>query len=247
MEGENNVENKKIYILGMARIGYEVAKLLSQRKNKVLITYTQEQDEDKVNELKSLGVEYAVLTSQEELLDETFDYVIRNPGISFEHPCVLKAQKLGIPVTNEIEVAYHFLPKDVTIIGITGSNGKTTTTTLIYEFLHAMGKSVYLGGNIGYPLSSLVNKIKSGDILVLEISAQQLYDCVDFKTNIGVLTNLSEVHLDSFKTYDNYKKVKAHIFKYHTANELAILNLGNADVLEITKKIKSRKIYFLVS
>lgn len=237
-------ENKKIFILGMARSGYEAAKLLIQRKNRVLITDMKEQDEEKVNELKSLGVEYIITNNQEELLDNTYDYVIKNPGISYEHPCVVKAQKLGIPVICEVEVAYHLLPKDVKIIGITGSNGKTTTTTLVYEFLHTMGKSVYIGGNIGFPLCSLVNKLKSGDILVLEISGHQLHDCIDFKTDISIMTNLSEVHLDFFKTYANYKNMKARIFNHHTKNDLAILNLGNNDVLEVTENIKSRKVYF---
>ena len=88
-------------------------------------------------------------------------------------------------VINEIEMAYHFLPKNVKIVGITGSNGKTTTTTMIYEILKRKYDNVYLGGNIGYPLAQIVNDIKDNSILVMEISDHQLCDMYEFKTNIS--------------------------------------------------------------
>ena len=128
-------ENKKIFILGMARSGYEAAKLLSKHNNTILITDRKEQKEEHVNELKELGVDIQIVDDPINLLDETFDYVIKNPGIKLDHPIVVKAKQLGIAVTNEVEVAYSFLPDTIKIIGITGSNGKTTTTTLIYEIL----------------------------------------------------------------------------------------------------------------
>ena len=237
-------ECKKIFILGMARSGYEAAKVLIKRHNRVLITDIKEQDEEQVGELKELGVDYVITDTPEVLLDESFDYVVKNPGISYNHACIKKANSLGIKVVNEIEVAYNLLPKDVKIIGVTGSNGKTTTTTLIYEFLHEMGKSVYIGGNIGYPLCSLLDRVKSGDILVLEISGHQLHDCEYFKTNISVMTNLSEVHLDFFETYENYKANKARIFDHHIQNDIAILNLDDADVMMVSKNIASQKRYF---
>lgn len=237
-------ESKKIFILGMARSGYEAAKVLITRKNIVLITDMKEQDVNQVNELKELGVDYVITDSPDVLLDESFDYLIKNPGISYEHPCVKKANEIGVKVINEVEVAYNLLPKGVKIIGITGSNGKTTTTTLIYEFLHAMGQRVYIGGNIGFPLCSLINKVKSGDTLVLEISGHQLHDFENFKANISVMTNLSEVHIDFFGTYENYKLNKTRIFDHHNKNDIAILNLDNADVLECTKDIPSQKLYF---
>lgn len=236
-------KNKKIFILGMARSGYEAAKLLAS-DNTVLVTDMKEQDEEKVKELNSLGVNVVITNEPVNLLDDSFDYLVKNPGIKFEHPCVEKAESLKIPVINEVEVAYHFLPDDVKIIGITGSNGKTTTTTLTYEFLKEANYPVHLGGNIGVPVCALVNNVKNNDILVLEISGHQLHDMPHFKTNIGVMTNLSEVHIDHFGTYENYKKNKARIFQHHTDNEIAILNLENEDVINETKNINSKKIYF---
>ena len=235
-------ENKKIFILGMARSGYEAAKLLAL-KNTILITDRKEQELSKVEDLQKLNVNVFITEDPIELLDSTYDYVIKNPGIKLNHPIVEKAKKLNIPVINEVEVAYHFLPK-VKIIGVTGSNGKTTTTTLIYKILKQAKLPVHLGGNIGYPLCSLVNKCKDGDILVLEISGHQLHDCHDFKTDIGVMTNLSEVHIDHFGSYENYKNNKKLIFRHHTKDDIAILNAENSDVLDVTKNIKSTKLFF---
>ncbi|MBQ9318409.1 MAG: UDP-N-acetylmuramoyl-L-alanine--D-glutamate ligase [Bacilli bacterium] len=235
-------KNKRIFILGMARSGYEAAKLLAP-DNTILITDKKEQELSKVKELEQLGVVVKIMDDPINLLDDTYDYVIKNPGIKIDHPIVVKAEELKIPVINEVEVAYHFLPK-VKIVGITGSNGKTTTTTLTYEILKKANLPVHLGGNIGYPLCSLVNRCKDGDILVLEISGHQLHDCKNFKTDIGVMTNLSEVHIDHFGSYDNYKYNKSLIFRNHTSNDIAILNADNYDVLGVTKDIKSKKYYF---
>ena len=235
-------KNKKIFILGMARSGYEAAKLLSKH-NTVLITDRKEQELSKVKELENNGVNVVITEDPINLLDETYDYVVKNPGIKLDHPIVVKAERLNISVINEVEVAYHYLP-NVKIIGITGSNGKTTTTTLTYEILKAANLPVYLGGNIGYPVCSLVDKCKDGDILVLEISGHQLHDCRDFKTDIGVMTNLSEVHIDHFGSYENYKYNKSLIFRHHTDKDIAILNKENSDVIDVAKAIKSKKLYF---
>ena len=238
------IKNKKVFILGMARSGYECAKMLSKHNNQILITDMKEQNIDHVKELEQLGVKFIISETPDEMLDDSFDYLIKNPGIRRDHKCVLKAKELNIPVINEVEAAYYFFPQNINIIGITGSNGKTTTTTLIYEILKEANLPVYLGGNIGYPVSSLVEKVKENDILVLEISDHQLVDMYDFKTNISVLTNLVEVHLDFHDSYDTYKNMKKKIFNKHTSNDVAILNNDNNDVLELTKDINSNKKYF---
>ena len=237
-------DNKKIFILGMARSGYEVAKLLATKNCDILITDQKEQDKEKVEELKSLGIDVIITKNQEDLLDNSFDYVIKNPGIHIDVPPVLKAKKLNIPVINEAEVAYHYLPENVKIIGITGSNGKTTTTTLIYEVLKEANLPVHLGGNIGLPFSSLIDKIKERDILVIELSAQQLHDFNHFKTDISVLTNLIETHMEYFFTLENYMNSKKRIFKFHNKENLAIINYSDEYSMKITEDIASDKIYF---
>ena len=237
-------DNKKMFILGMARSGYEVAKVLANHNCDIVITDMKEQDEEKVKELKELGVNLIITDKPADLLDDSFSYVVKNPGIKLDHPVCLKANDLNIPIINELEVAYHYLPKNVKIVGITGSNGKTTTTTLTYNILKEAGLPVHLGGNIGYPMCSLLESVKENDILVLEISGHQMHDFKDFKIDIGVMTNLSPTHLDHFGTYENYIKNKVRIFKYHNNNDIAILNGNNIDVLNNTKDIKSTKIYF---
>ena len=171
------------------------------------ILYTcdkKDQDINHIEELEELGVTFIKSEDPIDLIDSSFDLVIKNPGIQYNHPLILKAIELGISVVNEVEVAYHFLPSDAFIIAVTGANGKTTTTTLCYEFVKAMGLNVHLGGNIGYPLSQIVENVKSKDVVVLEISAQQLHDLYDFKPNVSILTNLVPVHIDFFGDYQNY-------------------------------------------
>lgn len=234
-------KNKKIFILGMGRSGVSVAKLLCNDNN-VLITDMKENKED-ISLLENLGVEVKITDKQEELLDSTYDVIVKNPGIKLDHPVVLKAKELNIPIITELEVAYRYLP-NVKIIGITGSNGKTTTTTIIYNILKEAGLPVHLAGNIGLPLCNQISDIKDDDILVVEISSHQLVNLDKFKVDIAVLTNLSPVHLDHFGTYDNYKKNKLRIFNNQSEKDIAILNKGDNEVFELTKNLTAKKLYF---
>lgn len=238
------IKDKNILILGMARSGISIAKLLAKYNNKIVITDLKEQKEEIVKELEALNIKIIISNHQEELVNDSFDYVIKNPAIRRDNAAVIKAKGLGIPVINEIEASYYFLPKDVKIITITGSNGKTTTTTMVYELLKHSSHTVHVGGNIGIPLSSFVEDIKPNDILVLEISDHQLCDMYHFKSDISVLTNLSETHIDFHGSYEIYKQTKKKIFNHHTEKDIAILNKSNIDVMNLTKDIEDQKIYF---
>lgn len=240
-------QNKKILVLGAARSGTACCFKLIKLNNEVVLNDAKEEnkiDKEKIQELKNMGVKCVFGSHPDELLDETFDYVIKNPGIRNDHKYVLKANELNIPVINEVEFAYHLLPK-VKLIAITGTNGKTTTTTLTYNILkNYYGERVKLAGNIGYPLTSILDSIKENDILVMEISCQQLANLDKFKPDIALLTNLSPAHIDFFGDYATYKKVKAKLFKNQTKDDIAIINEDNLDSLEETKNILSRKLYF---
>ena len=235
-------KNKKIFVLGMGKSGKSVAKLLS-KDNHVLITDMKCDNLDEISELEKLGVNVIITKDQTSIFDNTYDYVVKNPGVRLDHPVVLKAQKFNIPVITELEVAYRYLP-EVKIIGITGSNGKTTTTTITYEFLKTAGLPVHLAGNIGLPLCDQIDDIKKGDILVVEVSSHQLVNLDKFKADIAVLTNLYQVHLDFFGTYEKYKLNKLRIFINQSANSVAILNKGDSEVYELTKDLKASKKYF---
>ena len=122
-------ENKKILILGLARSGYQAAKLLIKRNNDVYLNEFKSEDKldiEQVSELRELGVKLILGSHPDDLIDDSFDYLIKNPGVPIDHKYVLKCKELGIPVINEVEMAYHLLPSDVSIIGITGTNGKTS-------------------------------------------------------------------------------------------------------------------------
>ena len=240
-------QNKKILVLGAARSGMACCFKLIEFNNEVIFNdYKEEKllDQTKIKFLREHGVKCVFGSHPDNLLDKTIDYLIKNPGIKNNHKYVLEAKKLGIPVINEVEFAYNLLPK-VKLITITGSNGKTTTTSLTYNILkEAYQEKVHLAGNIGYPLTSILNEIKENDIIVMEISCQQLANLDTFKPDIALLTNLSPAHIDFFGSYENYKQTKIKLFKNQTESDLAILNYDDQESLEMTKDIKSQKLYF---
>ena len=246
--GDFMFQNKKILILGMARSGYEAAKYLSKWDNTVVLNDGKEekkQNEAQVNELKSLGVELIFGSHPDQLLDSSFDYLIKNPGVPIDHKYVLKAKELGIEVINEVEMAYRMLPRDITLVGITGTNGKTTTTTLTYNILkEAFKERVHLAGNIGYPLCSILDKLKKDDIIVMEVSCQQGENIKEFKPHIGLFTNIDQAHIDFMKTFEHYKEVKKRMFYNQTSEDIAILNMENEEVMKELKNIKSITKYF---
>ena len=239
-------ENKKILILGFARSGYDAAKFLIKRNNEVIVTDQKEIYNEKYEELKQLGVKFEMGNTKEELLNESIDYLIKSPGVPIDHEYVLKAKKLGIEVINEVEMAYRLIREKhkIKLIAVTGSNGKTTTTTLIYNILKQQKNNVHLAGNIGYPLSGFIDKIKENDILVMEISCQQLENLTEFKPDIAVMTNITEAHIDFMKTYEHYKYVKSKLLQNQTKEDIAIINKESKDLLEITQNAKSTKKYY---
>ncbi len=237
------MKNKKVFILGMARSGYEAAKILA-KDNTVFITDMKEQEEKQVEELKKLGVKIVICDDPINYLDDSYDLMVKNPGIKYDHKTVVKAKELGIEVINELELAYHYLAKNVNIIGVTGSNGKTTTVTLIHKFLERDGKKAFLGGNIGLPLCNFVKSINSGDYLVLEISDHQLCDMYNFKTNVSVLTNIFQVHIDFHDSFERYKEMKKKIFNNMTSKDIGIINYDNNEAMDLTKDVRCTKYYF---
>ena len=188
----------------------------------------EKHDASKVDELRKIGIEFVFGGHPDDLLDDTFDYLIKNPGVPIDHKYVLKARELGVEVINEVEMAYRLIDKDIKIVSITGTNGKTTTTTLTYNILkNAYGERVHLAGNIGYPLCSVLNDLKDNDILVMEVSCQQLENMTEFHPNVALMTNLSPAHIDFLKSYENYKRVKCKLFANQNDKDVTILNIDN--------------------
>lgn len=234
--------NRRVLVLGMARSGYEAAKLLVSKGYEVTVNdASAEQNEEQVKELQDLGIKVILGSHPKDLLINTYEMIVKNPGISNSHKFIEKARELNILVINELELGFAYFPEGVTVIGVTGTNGKTTTTILIYEILKKTSRRAFLMGNIGYPVCSFVSQLKDKDIAVMEVSDHQLCNVLNFKTDISVLTNLSEAHLDFHGSFDNYKNMKKRIFNHHSKSDLAILNLDDKEVLELTKDIESTK------
>ena len=189
------IKNKKVFILGLGRSGIGAALLLA-KNNKVIATDMNEQDSKIINKLRRHGVKVIITKDPFYLIDKSFDLIVKNPGIKYDHKCLIKARNLGIKIINEMELSYFYLPKPVKIIGVTGSNGKTTTVNLIYSILKEDGKNVHLCGNVGVAISSIVSNVKRNDYLVVEISDHQLCDMYKFKTDVSVLLNIYDAHTD---------------------------------------------------
>jgi UDP-N-acetylmuramoylalanine--D-glutamate ligase len=169
-----------------------------------------------------------------------FDLIIISPGISVYAPFVEKAKSFGIPVWGEAELAYRLCP--CPMIAITGTNGKTTVTTLVGEILKRHNAGTVVAGNIGIPLTSLVSNLKSEDIVVAEISSFQLETVHEFKPKISAILNITEDHIDRHGTMEKYIEEKCQIFKNYVQNEISVLNYDNS----ITKILNpcGRKIFF---
>ena len=227
--------NKKILVEGIDKIGIAVAKLLAP-DNHILLTDTKCDDEKLIQELENLGINVVITKNQAKLLNEKYDYLIKNLEISNGNDIVKKAETLNIPIVNEMQVAYTFLPQKVNVVGITGSNGKATIAHLTYEILKLAEMPVKIADNINTPLSSIIKQIKPNDILLLEISSHQFLK--KSNTNINVLTNLNPVHLDMLKTYENYKKNNNY-----PNREIAILNRNDNQIVSLAKDISSEELY----
>lgn len=240
-------ENKKVLILGLARSGIAAAKFLKKRNCEVIINDKKEKEDEKLlKELNDLGIKVILGSHPDNLITKELDYLIKNPGVPIDHKYVLKAKELGIPVINEVEMAYRCIPKDknIKILAITGSNGKTTTTTLCYEFLKRDNRKVILAGNIGYPLCSFIDSLENDTIIVIEVSCQQLENLSKFNPDVAIMTNIVEAHIDFMKTYEHYKYVKSKLLRNQSSSDVAILNKESRDLLDSVKDAKSTKKYF---
>ena len=165
------------------------------------------------------------------------DLIFKTPGIRFDSPALLAAQRRGIPVTTEMEVFFELCPAP--IVAVTGSDGKTTTTTLIYNILTEGGYTCHLGGNIGKPLLPEIESIKPEDAVVLELSSFQLHT-MKKSPHIAVITNMSPNHLDWHKDYEEYKDAKRNIYLHQGPDDITVLNAANAESIACREGVLGR-------
>ena len=221
----NSLRNKKIAVLGLGVSNRPLVRLLLEFGCQVMgcDRTPREKLDTEVLELEKLGCKLHVGDTYLEGVEA--DILFRTPGMHPGNPAIQALAARGAKVTSEMEVFFEVCP--CSVLAVTGSDGKTTTTTLIAEMLKAAGKTVWLGGNIGTPLLPLVRQMKPGDFAVVELSSFQLMD-MKRSPQRALITNLAPNHLDIHKDMEEYVEAKKNIFRYQDENGLLVLNADNA-------------------
>ena len=243
MKQVKSFSHKKILVLGLAKSGVTAAALL--HKLGAFVTVNDKKPFSENPEAQGLleqGIKVICGDHPIELLDEGFELIVKNPGIPYNNPMIAGALEKGIPVVTEVELAYEI--SEAPFIGITGTNGKTTTTTLVYEMLHEDDKHPLIAGNIGTVASGVAEEATAENTIVIELSSFQLMGIVDFKPKIAILTNLYDAHLDYHGTKKEYIAAKTNITKNQTELEYLIVNADQEETLEVARQSKASIIPF---
>ena len=243
MKSVKTFENKKVLVLGLAKSGEAAARLLTKLKAIVTVNDGKPFDENpSAQALLEDGIKVICGSHPLELLDENFELMVKNPGIRYDNPMVERALEKGIPVITEVELAY--LISEAPIIGITGSNGKTTTTTMIADVLNNGGQSGLLSGNIGFPASEVAQTATDQDTLVMELSSFQLMGIESFHPHIAVITNLMPTHIDYHGSFEDYVAAKWNIQKNMTDADFMVLNFNQDLSKELAQKTQATVVPF---
>ncbi len=238
-----NYQNQHVVVLGLAKSGAAVAKLLHRFGAHVVVNDKKPREEAVgADELEALGITVITGTHPDELIHPGISLVVKNPGIPYEAPPVAKAIELGIPVITEVELAYQL--SRAPLIGITGSNGKTTTTTLIGLILQEAGIDSQVGGNIGNVLCGIAETATEDEWIVAELSSFQLMGTVTFRPRIAVLLNVYPAHLDYHHTMDEYIAAKLKLFANQTEADYAILPYDQPEILARCGHLQAKTYYF---
>ncbi len=242
-EFNKNLFNKKVAIIGLGVSNIPLIDYMYDKKAKVTVFDDREEEKIPKEIIKKIK-EYKFETSfgKNNLSKlKGFDIIFRSPSCMPTKPELKEEAKRGAKITTEIEMLMEMCPAK--IIGVTGSDGKTTTTSLIYEILKKAGYNTYLGGNIGTPLFTRLEEMKPKDIVVLELSSFQLMG-MKISPHIGVITNITPNHLNIHKDYEEYIDAKKNIFKYQNENDIVILNYDNEITRNAAKEAMSKVVFF---
>lgn len=231
---------KKVLVLGAARSGFAAARLLRRLGAEVTVNDKKPLAEfgGDVEALESAGIELIGGGHPEGIVHPGLDLVVKNPGIPYTAPPIADALALGIPVVTEVEIASALIPAP--IIGITGSNGKTTTTTLVGKMLEAAELNPVVAGNIGLALSEVAADVSADQWLVAELSSFQLMGTREFRPQIAALLNIYAAHLDYHGTLEEYRDAKYRLFANQQEEDVAVLNWDQDIVREAAGLTKAR-------
>ena len=238
-----DLNGKRVLVVGLGRSG--VSSALFLKAHGARVTVSDAKAEDELRDQIPILLEQGITVETGGHGERTFrgqDLIVVSPGVPVDAPPLTQARALGEPVIGEVELAAQFLPGP--IIGITASNGKTTTTTLTGEIIKAGGFPTLVGGNIGTPAISLVADAKPETVIVLEVSSFQLETIQSFRPKVAVISNITPDHLDRHRTFQAYAEAKARIFENQQSSDFAVLNADDPTCVEMQSRIKAQVFWF---
>ena len=235
--------HKRVTVLGLNSSGFYSARLLHDLGARVFVSECKETARIRqyAKELAEFSIPYEIGGHTQKKIQES-DCVVLSPGIALNAEPVQWARQRNIPVMSEIELAYRMCP--AYIIAITGTNGKTTVTTLIGDVLKKAQKNVFVAGNIGTPFTAVVQKMKAADYVSLEMSSFQLETIHNFHPRISVLLNFTPDHLDRYANLDEYLSAKKRIFLNQTKNDTVILNYADETLRRLANDVSAHVVFF---
>ena len=237
------LNNKRVLVVGLGKSG--VASALFLRSRGAQVTVSDSKPQEQLSEEIPILLDHGIIIETGGHGERTFhgqDLIVVSPGVPADSPPLVQARALGEPVIGEIELAAQFLPKS--IVAITGSNGKTTTTTLTGEIITAGGYPTRVGGNIGTPAISLVDAARPDSVIVLEVSSFQLETIQTFRPKVAVVLNVTPDHLDRHRTFETYVDAKARIFENQHADDFAVLNADDPVCVELSGRTQAQVFWF---
>ena len=242
-EFEKDINSKKVAIIGLGVSNIPLIDYMYEKNAKVTVFDNKEKEEfdkDILEKLEKYG--FDLICGKDNLSKLSgFDYVFRSPSCLPTRPELVEEQKRGAVITTEIEMLIKLCPCKV--IGITGTEGKTTTSSIIYEIVKNTGKNCYLGGNIGNPIFTKLKDMTEDDIIVLEMSSFQLMN-MEVSPDISLVTNIYPDHLNVHSSYKEYQDAKKSIFIHQNANGIVVLNYDNEITRDFAKDAKGKVIFF---
>lgn len=246
MKATQNLKNKHVLVLGYAMTGKSVVDFLIKAGANITLNDRGDLSTDpSVSFLIEQGVKIVDQGHPLSLLEGDIDFIVKNPGIPYSIPILKEAIKRNIPIYTDVELTSRYA--SCPIIAITGSNGKTTTTALLYEILKTIeGGNAYLAGNIGIPTLDIVQKAQENDIIVMEVSSFQLEGTEKFHPHVAVITNIFEAHYDYHGNKENYVNAKLKIVANQTAEDYIVYNYDQSELHHLLANAKSVKVPFAI-
>ncbi|MBQ1786645.1 MAG: UDP-N-acetylmuramoyl-L-alanine--D-glutamate ligase, partial [Turicibacter sp.] len=240
-------ENKKVLVMGLAKSGKAAARLLRELGAHVIINDRAPLEENlEAVEMMNEGFEVVTGGHPLELLEHEFDFIVKNPGIPYTKvPLLMKAMELNIPILTEVQLAYDI--SEAPFIGITATNGKTTTTTLIYEMLKEGRLNPLIAGNIGEVASLVAKEATKEDVLVTELSSFQLMGIDTFTPQISLLLNITEAHLDYHTDIEEYRQAKLNLIVNQQPNQFCVYNADDEVIVKGLSQTKATCVPFSLS